>query len=206
MCFGIAQLGIGQIAGTGHDFSDGVGLDWSWNGDGTGEEGICQPCHTPHGGDMTGAPLWSHAASTAASFNLYTSGTLNATMADPTGISLQCLGCHDGSTPLDSHSGITGSFYLVDGTHTSYVGTDLRNDHPVSFVYGSALDAGLYDPTTQDATIGTGTVENELLFGGATGTRTMECASCHDPHGAGIDNLLRVTMAGSELCLNCHNK
>lgn len=50
-----------------------------------------------------------------------------------------------------------------------------------------------------------------------TGTRTgagigpsVECASCHDPHveSKGSDNIMfmRVTTAGSQICLSCHTK
>ena len=48
--------------------------------------------------------------------------------------------------------------------------------------------------------------------GGATGP-SVECASCHDPHtaagapgGAADVNFMRVTTAGSKICLACHVK
>ena len=34
----------------------------------------------------------------------------------------------------------------------------------------------------------------------------VECASCHDPHYAGHDSLLKVDNTDSALCLTCHDK
>lgn len=36
-------------------------------------------------------------------------------------------------------------------------------------------------------------------------TPHIECSSCHDPH-ASTETFLRVSAAGSQLCLTCHNK
>ena len=47
-----------------------------------------------------------------------------------------------------------------------------------------------------------------MLFGTA-GSRTMECASCHDVHNtasASNQNLLLISNTASALCLTCHNK
>jgi len=47
-------------------------------------------------------------------------------------------------------------------------------------------------------------------FAGAAGTPSVECASCHDPHveakGSDGINFMRVTTAGSQICLACHTK
>ena len=48
-------------------------------------------------------------------------------------------------------------------------------------------------------------------FAGVTGqTPSVECGSCHDPHteaqALGQVSFLRVSNAGSNLCLVCHNK
>lgn len=46
--------------------------------------------------------------------------------------------------------------------------------------------------------------------GGAANTPSVECGSCHDPHveSKGTDNIMfmRVTTAGSKVCLSCHVK
>lgn len=180
-----------NIAGSAHDFSSDT-----WNS--TGE--ICQPCHTPHNATGTDAPLWNHGV-TSATFTLYSSSTLDATMGQPAGVSKMCLSCHDGTVALDSFGGVTGSTNI---TGTDLVGTDLTDDHPVSFTYDTALsttDGGLHDPSTANSGLG-GTIAADLLFGGS-----MECSSCHDVHNAsGLTSLLVKSNAASGLCLTCHNK
>lgn len=187
-----ASLSFGQIAGTAHDFT----LE-TWSG---GE--ICLACHTPHGGDLTvpGAPLWNHELTTA-TFTLYTGGgTLDATLGQPSAQSMLCLSCHDGTVALDSYGGTTGSTTI---TGSGLVGTDLSDDHPISFTYDLTLataDGALHDPGTALSGLG-GTINADLLFAGQ-----MQCASCHDVHGTGIASLLRINNSGSALCLTCHDK
>ncbi len=186
ICMLVASVASAAITGSKHDFSS-----LGWNGGGE----ICAPCHTPHNANgATGAPLWNHSESTA-TFTLYSSTTLDATVAAPAGVSKLCLSCHDGTVALDSFGGATGSTNI---SGTALVGTDLSNDHPVSFTYNTALattDGGLKDPAT-DSTV------NGLLFSGK-----MECASCHDVHnGASLASLLRISNASSALCLTCHVK
>jgi len=184
----------GAITGSEHDFS---GKSWS------GGE-ICIVCHTPHNADtsVAGAPLWNHEV-TVATFTLYSGpGTLNATdMGQPAGVSKLCLSCHDGTVALDSFSGSTGSEYM---TGSELLGTDLSNDHPISFTYDAALataDGGLFDPTTQSSGLG-GTIDVDLLMG-----NKLECSSCHDVHDKyGNSKLLVVSNAGSALCMTCHDK
>lgn len=199
---GIALLALpfdaaAQITGTSHDFSAA-----GWNPGGE----ICQPCHTPHNADTTvsNAPLWNHEVTTTV-FTLYSNpSTLNATMTQPSGVSLLCLSCHDGTVALENFGGTTTGTNSI--ASTANLGSDLSNDHPVSFVYNAALataDGQLYNPETQ--AFGAGTIETELLFG-SNGSRTVECASCHDVHGTANPSLLRVNNAASALCLTCHNK
>jgi len=182
----------GQITGTAHDFSSA-----GWSGG-----NICLACHTPHNGDQTvpEAPLWNHAV-TGSSFTMYTGTTMDATTSQPSGESLLCLSCHDGTIALDSYGGATGTNYI---SGTGNLGTDLSNDHPISFDYNTALaalDGGLHDPSTTPTALG-GTIDHDLLFGGR-----MQCSSCHDVHNAeGNTYLLRISNVGSALCLTCHNK
>ena len=194
----IVQFAIGQtIVGTKHDFSTA-----SWNTSGE----ICKVCHTPHGAaSVANAPLWNHALSTA-TYTVYSSPTLNAgtpagTLGQPSASSKLCLSCHDNTVAVGGTS-----FIGTIGSPAGYanLGTDLSNDHPVSFTYDAALvslDPGL-KPVTSPG-VGTGTIASSMLFAGK-----MECASCHDVHnGAGITNgLLVKSNASSALCLTCHNK
>jgi predicted CXXCH cytochrome family protein len=187
----------GTIAGSAHDFS-------SNNWDGNSE--ICIVCHTPHNANAEiGAPLWNHENSAAASFTVYTSSTFDATAGQPAGTSKLCLSCHDGTVAIDNFGARTPTAGMISTDFE--IGTDLTNDHPVSFVYSDATagsDGGLKPPST--ATGITGTIETDMLFGSA-GSATMECASCHDVHNSADElSLLVKTNAGSALCLTCHDK
>ncbi len=180
-----------DISGSAHDFS---GQAWSGGR-------ICIVCHTPHHADTTVAdsPLWNHDVTTS-TFDLYSgNGTLDATVGQPDGVSKLCLSCHDGTVAVDSFGGTTGTTLI---TGNSNLGTDLSNDHPISFTYDAALataDGELVTPQS------TSTVDGVLpLFNGK-----LECASCHDVHNtasAGNPSLLLDTTAGSALCLRCHDK
>lgn len=187
----IAQFSIGQITGTAHDFSSA-----GWNASGE----ICIVCHTPHNAiSATDAPLWNHTLTTA-SFTLYSSSTLDATLGQPDGNSLLCLSCHDGTVALDSYGGATGSTTIGAG---GLVGTDLSDDHPVSFTYDATLyglDPGLNDPDNTNSGLGS-TITDDLLFSGK-----MQCGSCHDVHDDTNGNFLIISNDASALCLTCHNK
>ena len=175
------------ITGTKHDLSTS-----------TADNQLCVVCHTPHNGSTgVDAPLWNHALTTQ-TFTMYTSTTLNATMpADgpmPDGVSKLCLSCHDGVTGVLDYGSNTGSGPMIG---YPALGVDLTNDHPVSFVYDTALataDGELYDPAATPAV-------SALLFGGQ-----VECASCHDVHDETNSPCLRMSNANSTLCLTCHNK
>lgn len=195
------SVNAGTIINSQHDFS---GSGWS------GGE-ICIVCHTPHNSaTIVDAPLWNHAV-TASTFTTYTSPTFDGigTIGQPDGSSVLCLSCHDGTVAVDSFGGTTGATMI---TGNANFGTDLSNDHPISFTYDAALataDPGLFDPAATTVTIGsgsktkTGTIDNVMLLSGK-----LQCASCHDVHN-GFTNgpkLLRISNASSGLCLACHDK
>lgn len=192
-----------SINGSAHDF---VGLGWYG-----AEDEICKACHTPHSASATVTPLWNH-AETAEAFTMYSGGgTYQATTAAaPQAESKLCLSCHDGVTNLDAFGGAAGTTAI---SGSAVVGTNLGTEHPVSMQYDAALatlDGGLHDPTTTASAIpaSSGNIDVDMLFGGSNDQ--MECASCHDVHGA-RDNtvgngLLRKANASSALCLTCHNK
>ncbi len=192
----VALLGgvsTAEITGSEHDFS---GSGWS------GGE-ICKPCHTPHHADTTvaGAPLWNHEVSTA-TYTLYSSLTLDATdLGQPDGVSKLCLSCHDGTVAIDSFGGASGSTMI---TGDALIGTDLSDDHPISFTYDDALattDPGLHPPSTTTTSLG-GTIQDDLLF-----ADKLECSSCHDVHNShNNEKLLNIANSSSALCLTCHNK
>ena len=176
---------------------------------------ICVYCHAPHNGaNPADGPLWNHEV-TAATYTMYASptGTFDGAgtiAAGPTGASKLCLSCHDGTVALDSFGGATGTNF-ISGNYL--LGTDLSNDHPISFTYDTALataDGGLADPATTTVTIGegtdtkTGTIAELMLP-----TGELQCSSCHDVHNkfaiAG-QKLLRISLNNSDLCLTCHTK
>ena len=204
-----SQAIAGTIENTAHDFSNS-----GWSG---GE--ICIVCHTPHNADtsITTAPLWNR-AETQLTFTMYDSPTLDATGdAQPTGSSKLCLSCHDGTVAYDSFGGNTGTTFMTTGTAIIGLNSNLSDDHPISITYDAALaatDPGLFDPTTRTVTMGdvndksrTGTLAEMMLPGGK-----VQCSSCHDVHnnftpaGTNGQPFLRISRAGSAICLACHDK
>lgn len=190
-----SSVGWAQIAGTDHDFSSDT---WNVSGE------ICIVCHTPHNADTTvsDAPLWDHALQAATTtYTVYDSTTLDATITNPPGgISKLCLSCHDGTVAIDSFGANTGSTFISGGAQ---IGTDLADDHPISFTYDTTLstsDGELHDPSVATTSLG-GTIDNDLLFGG-----NLECGSCHDVHDDTNGQFLIMSNAGSDLCLTCHDK
>jgi hypothetical protein len=202
---GFSGISIAGITGSRHDFS---GFNFSGGQ-------ICLPCHTPHNAQDDAAPLWNHELSTA-TYNLYSSPSMQATVNQPTGASKLCLSCHDGTVAVDSFGGESGTMFIDAFSADANLTTDLSNDHPISFVYDTDLavaDPGLFDPATTNVTIGsgtftrTGTIAEVMLA-----DNVLQCQSCHSVHndfvaGTQISNaLLKVTIGGSKICLTCHNK
>ena len=201
LVFSVAAYG--QISGSAHDFS---AFGWS-----SGE--ICIVCHTPHNADstVTNASLWNHALSSA-TYVLYTSPTLDVTLDQPTGDSKLCLSCHDGTIAVDSYGGLTGTVNISTfdngGTQPAgyaNVGTNLQDDHPISFDWGhETIEAGSCVNCHRGGGGGGGmSMSSPLAFPDGR----VECSTCHDVHNtAAFENLLRMTMQGSALCLHCHTK
>lgn len=207
MFVALAAVSFGQITGSGHDFTDGAGLNAdAWNTSTDNE--MCGPCHVPHNGDAVsvGAPLWSHDIAATGSFTIYAGTNMDATTGQPAGTSLLCLSCHDGTVDLDAHDQKPGAATTLKMTGTALVGTDLSNDHPISFTYDDALataDGGLHAPTSTASGIAAN-IDDDMLFG--AGNNQMECASCHDAHDDTNGSFLRLDNSNSALCLTCHDK
>ena len=130
---------------------------------------------------------------------------------------IQCMACHTDNT---------GSEVATDFT-AFVIGTDLRNDHPVGVTFPSASGVGT-DWKTPGGTKVVGSLTNKFfdetpngrmdkgeirLYDSGNGA-SVECASCHDPHGvpsggAGSTfnpTFLRKTNVASAVCLTCHAK
>lgn len=195
-----------DVVGSKHDLSVRGGA----TSKATTETQPCVFCHTPHNSSPA-RQLWNHTLS-AATYTTYgsssfqsgtTAGTFNTfagTRApQPSGSAKLCLSCHDGTiavnaTVNDGTIAMSGSAFVPA---TASLGTDLSNDHPVSFVR-SASDAQVVDPPAGDA------VQIE------TGSRFVQCVSCHDPHSQFLDptvgKFLAKTNRASAMCTTCHRR
>ncbi len=144
-----------------------------------------------------------------------TTRSLNHHAIGPTspGGGVGCMSCHSGP----------GGIEVGTDFSAFYIGTDLRNDHPVGILYPTTTGPG----TDFNATTGT---RGSLKFFDTNGNSRadtkevrlydtgegyeVECATCHDPHGVPSGapgstfnpTFLRVANAGSTLCLTCHIK
>ncbi|TAL25583.1 MAG: cytochrome C [Nitrospirae bacterium] len=178
---------------------------------------VCVFCHTPHNANTSAGPLWSHSTSIA-TFTLYTSATLDNAIGQPSGMSKACMGCHDGTVGVGVISnGRTKGWFATTGhdgaasyasggailnTNAAYIGTDLRDDHPVSIEYSAVADTGLRAPTGD--TVVNGLVTLQLY--GAGPTYKVECASCHNVHNNTAVPFLRTSNSNSQICTTCHLK
>jgi predicted CXXCH cytochrome family protein len=77
----------------------------------------------------------------------------------------------------------------------SNLGTDLSDDHPISFRYDSAL--AQRKPTLKDPAL----VPHELKL---DGNREMQCTTCHDAHNNNLGSFLLMHNNNSQLCMSCH--
>ena len=80
-------------------------------------------------------------------------------------------------------------------TGPSVLGTDLSDDHPVSFVYDATLAVkhpGIVDPAN---------VPKALKL---DGKQQMQCTTCHNAHESKRPKFLRMDNQGSAMCLACH--
>lgn len=220
----------------------------------TTESQVCVFCHTPHGATQGATPLWNRTLSSG-TYSTYHSSSLDASPGDiglnqPDGTSKLCLSCHDGtiaigqvnvlngqnsSTPIAmQNTGTNGTMPVGSGKTTGFtrnLGTDLTNDHPISFTYSDSLastDGELQAPSTSGGT-------PQLIDSRAAGYRPtlplenakLQCTSCHDPHiketantGEGNIKFLRQSRIQQRvppttgafvkdediICLACHTK
>ncbi|PKO62796.1 MAG: hypothetical protein CVU24_02455 [Betaproteobacteria bacterium HGW-Betaproteobacteria-18] len=158
--------------------------------------GLCVFCHTPHNANPTRA-LWNRTLSES-TYTLYTSTTLKATLNQPTGSSRLCLSCHDGTlamgTLLRPPGGVQPTFDQEKLTGTGVLGTDLSDDHPISFTYNSDLAAArgeLVDPIGAPKAL-------HLDMSGQ-----VQCTSCHDAHVERA-KFMRMDPVKGALCTTCH--
>jgi hypothetical protein len=177
------------------------------------------------GGSTLRAPLWNRRVPDGATYTPYTSSSLDAAtiiqglQSQPGGSSKLCLSCHDGtlaignvnvlngaanpSIPMQG-TGAQGEIPAGEGATTGFtrqLGTDLRNDHPISLTYDAQLaqrDGELRLPDAQQRwPAGSGSVIGVRASGykpllpleptGHDHMGQLQCATCHDPHTRELD-------------------
>src|SRR5678815_582510 len=102
------------------------------------EQQVCIFCHTPHNAAPI-QPLWNRSLPLSA-YTVYSSTSLQAKPGQPTGSSKLCLSCHDGTIALGSVLSREQPIAMAGGVTTlppgaTNLGTDLSDDHPISFRY-----------------------------------------------------------------------
>ena len=164
------------------------------------ESDVCIFCHTPHHASKD-APLWNRYSS-GAFYTPYNSTTAKATVGQPTGASKLCLSCHAGTVALGMVRSRDKPITLAGGADRmppgrANLGTDLSDDHPVSFTYDQSLlgrDKELKNPAALPFAV-------KLDKSGQ-----LQCTSCHDPHNNQYGDFLVENNSQSALCIACHDK
>ena len=165
----------------------------------SGVEGrICEFCHISHSSAETGA-LWARRKPTAI-YIPYSSSTAAARPGQPTGTSVLCLSCHDGTIALGEilnrgqpHSMAGGLGRMPPGKGLQ--GTDLSDDHPISFQYSPQL-------VNQNDELAMPSLISENLRLDNNGE--LQCTTCHNAHDSPYEKLLVLPAIRSQLCVECH--
>jgi len=157
---------------------------------------VCRFCHTPHAANPI-APLWNR-FDPGTTYKPYASTTLVSRPGQPTGSSRLCLSCHDGTIALTqtyNPRNAPGGSVFITSQDRGYIGTDLSDDHPISFAYDeglASLRSGLRNPTQ---------LPRELPL---DENKQLQCTTCHDPHNDQFGQFLRMENTESRLCQACH--
>ncbi|MCB9839034.1 MAG: hypothetical protein H6813_06820 [Phycisphaeraceae bacterium] len=162
------------------------------------EEQVCIFCHAPHNSTPV-RPLWNRAMPIDA-YTIYTSRALDAEPGQPTGMSKMCLSCHDGTIALGSVNSRNQQILMSGGVvqiplGPARLGTDLADDHPISFRFDSSLaanDSKLVDPAT---------LPHEVML---DHNSELQCSTCHDAHNNQFGKFLVLDNTESQLCVICH--
>jgi hypothetical protein len=221
---------IADVKGTRHNLSaDGPGSTRAAAGATTEVCVFCHTPHGATQSDLGGAPLrsplWNRRVPAGATYTPYTSASLDAQSivdglnAQPGGSSKLCLSCHDGTLAIGNVNVLNGNANAsipmtgtgpggtmpagegVQSGFTRFLGTDLRNDHPISLTFNSALaardgelrpvDAAQRWPAGSGAVLGVRTPGFKPLLPleptGNAGAGQVQCATCHDPHLRELD-------------------
>jgi len=194
-----ATLWVPARAGSILDSKHNLSLSGPGSAKSTAEDRVCLFCHTPHRARTDTSYLWNRNDSTAR-YIPYSSSTLHATVGQPSGASKLCLSCHDGTIAMGAMVSEPqeipfqgGIRFMPEGG--AKLGTDLSDDHPVSFTYDGSIargKGGLLDPSALPPPV-------RLDASGQ-----LQCTACHDPHDDTYGKFLVMSNQFSGLCLSCH--
>jgi len=184
----------------------------------------CAMCHTPHHASSA-YPLWNRTQEDV-SYTMYESLSFDMGPANnpPRVPSNLCLTCHNGVlSELVNYPGpcsVTDSQYDLEISGCADIGTDLMNDHPISFDYLNTadLDGNGFPPHELFGGLGRQAIPGSIsltmypLYGVPGDADWFECATCHSVHdtvdypGKGDYQVyfLRNDNTGSTMCLDCH--
>jgi predicted CXXCH cytochrome family protein len=162
------------------------------------EDQVCIFCHAPHNSTPV-RPLWNRTTPTEA-YTIYTSKALEARPGQPTGMSKMCLSCHDGTIALGAVVSRGTPIVMSGGVTTmplgpGHLGTDLSDDHPISFRYDTAL--AIRNPKLKDPALLPPQIKLD-------DNAELQCTSCHDAHNNELGNFLVMANTTSQLCTACH--
>ena len=167
----------------------------------TTEQELCIFCHAPHMARRDIPYLWNRADSTV-SYTTYESSTLYASVGQPSGASKMCLSCHDGTIALGEVLTRTAEIPFVGGIRflppgATLLGTNISDDHPVSFRYDAALAAAKGEFVSPSSLTGAVRLDKEGL---------LQCTACHNPHDDANGKFLVVPNNFTALCTACHDR
>ena len=192
----LSPAAVTQVSNTRHNLSvSGPGPIRA-----SSESEVCVFCHAPHNASTIGQ-LWNRQASQA-SYVPYSSSTIRATLGQPTGASILCLGCHDGTVALGSVLSRSVQIAMAGGVTAmpagnSRIGTNLTRHHPISFQYTAAL-ASLRGELANPAGL-----PPQVRLDAAS---QLQCTTCHDAHRDTNGKFLVLANPSSALCKTCHLK
>ncbi len=191
-----ANVALAAVSTTKHNLS----VSGSGTIKATSEPQICVFCHTPHSAAPS-SPLWNR-RSPGGVYTPYTSSTAFATPGQPTGASILCLSCHDGTIALGEILSSSSRINMAGGVTTmptgpGRLGTDLSDDHPISFNYTATLASQRGELVNPAALTGAVKLDRN---------GQMQCTACHNAHDDSNGKFLAVANTRSALCQTCHVK
>lgn len=175
---------------------------------------ICIFCHAPHN-TAPAIAMWNRTVP-GDIYDIYASQSIVAAQGQPTGSSKLCLSCHDGTIAIGSLLNIPGQTTeplggtlpipesagritpegKIAAASPSYIGTNLRDDHPISFAYSLSYPSNVEIKSPGSFPAGM-KLDN---FG------KLQCTTCHDPHGTNYTKFLVTPLDNAQLCTACHDQ